>query len=247
MALVVSLVNQATPVTVINLIKRAMRLNGVASIGEAPGADEAVDMLAALNAMLDEWATEKLMLYAPTLDVIPLTVGMQSFSVGPTGDTVTARPVEIDAASYIQYNSLSYPLHIATLAEYNALTLKSLSTQIPEALWYQPGYPNATVTLYPTPTAAMTLNLWSWKAIGGFTNQADEVQLPPGYENAIVYNLAVQSAPEFGIESPPTVQKRAILSKKSLKRVNFEPQILSLAGVAPTKDGRFNILGGRRL
>lgn len=49
-------VNQFRTVTCIDLIKRAYRLIGVYSIGEAPSADEAIDGLNALNAMMGDCA-----------------------------------------------------------------------------------------------------------------------------------------------------------------------------------------------
>ncbi|MBI2725400.1 MAG: hypothetical protein HYX42_04035 [Polaromonas sp.] len=234
-------------VIVLDLIKRAYRLIGAYSIGETPSADESADGLTALNAMLDDWANEKLMLYAPTLDAITLTPGLATYTVGPTGSTVSDRPMEIDPASYIQYNSLSYPLDVVTLAEYNALTLKSLATLIPDTLWCNPTFPNATITLYPTPTAAMTLNLWSWKQLTAFSAITDAVLLPPGYENAIVYNLAEALAPENELPIPAAVHLRATGSKRGLKRTNFVPPMLSLAGVGQLGGGRFNILAGRVL
>ena len=233
-------------VTAQKIIARAMRLIGVYGVGDTMGAEEGIDGLASLNAMIDEWANEKLMISAASLDVIALQPNVASYTIGPTGGTVSNYPIEIDPASYIQYNSLSYPLEVLTLAEYNALTLKSLSTLIPESLWYNTTFPNGTVTLYPIPSAVMTLNLWSWKQIASFPALTSLIALAPGYENAIVYNLCEALAPEYGVAVPPLVQKLASTSKKKVKRANFVMPMLS-AGVGVSSGGRFNILGGRNL
>lgn len=234
-------------VTVIELIKRAYRLIGVYSIGETPTADEAVDGLTALNAMLDEWSTESLMIPAMTLDVITLTPNVATYTIGATGGTVSDRPVEISEASYIQYGTLSYPIDILTLAEYNELTLKSLSTQVPQSLLYRATYPNATITLYPIPAAVMTLNLWSSKQLNVFQYLTDVINMPPAYENAIVFNLAKELANEFSVQLSNQIMIKATSTKRKLKRVNFEPPMLSLDDVVPTTNSRFNIIGGRRL
>lgn len=233
-------------VTAQKIIERTMRLIGVYGIGDTMSAEEGVTGLASLNAMIDEWANEKLLISAASLDVIALQPNVASYTIGPTGGTVSNYPIEIDPASYIQYNSLSYPLEVLTLAEYNALTLKSLSTLIPDSLWYNTTFPNGTVTLYPIPSAVMTLNLWSWKQIASFAGLTSLIALAPGYENAIVYNLCEAIAPEYGAQVSPTIVKLASTTKHKIKRGNFASPMLS-AGVGVSGGGRFNILGGRNL
>jgi hypothetical protein len=52
------------------------------------------------------------------------------------------------------------------------------------------------------------------------------VSLPPGYKRMLEYMLAVEIAPDFQVEAPPTVQRIASASRKKLKRVNAEiPQM----------------------
>lgn len=232
-------------VTVLDVIRRALRLIGVHGAGDVLSAEESEDGLAALNAMVDEWANEKLMISAASLDVIALQPNVGVYTIGRTGGTVSDWPITIDPASYIQHGSLSYPLQLVTLAEYNALTLKALSTLIPDTLWYNTTFPNGTVTLYPLPAAVMTLNLWSWKQITSFASLSQTIALPPGYENAMTYNLAVAMAPEYqGANLSPLVLRNAANSKRKLKRINFVTPMLENAA---SGGGRFNILGGRPL
>lgn len=229
--------------TALDLIKRAYRLIGVYSIGETPSADETADGLTALNAMLASWSNEKLMTYAATLDSITLTPNVASYTIGPSGTTVSARPISIDESSYLEWLGVSYPLALATLDQYNAIKQKSLASTLPSVLWYKPDFPNGTITLYPIPTLAMTLKLWSWKQITSFTNATDTVLLPPGYEDAIAFNLAVMLAPENEVPVPQVVGQRATMSKKLLKRTNFEPPQLGFDANVLGK-GRFNIYTG---
>jgi hypothetical protein len=229
--------------TALDLIKRAYRLIGVYAIGETPSADETADGLAALNQMLEGWSNEKLMVYQASLDAITTVPGQASYTVGPTGDTVSVRPQDIDSSSNIVYGSVTYPLAVATLQEYNSIKLKTLQTTLPSVLRYTPDYPNGTVTLYPIPTLAMTLNLWSWKPLTGFVSATDTVSLPPGYAKAIAYNLAIELAPENEVSPSPVVVKGAVTSKKLIKRTNFEPVVLSMPGNIPA-GGRFNIYTG---
>ena len=71
----------------------------------------------------------------------------------------------------------------------------------------------------------------------------DEVNLPPGYDDALAYNLAVRVGPEYERPAPPDVKTTAIMSKKLLKRTNFEPLTLGFPSeVLPQR--QFNIYSG---
>lgn len=226
--------------TVIDIIKRAYRLIGVYSIGETPTADEAVDGQAALNAMLDEWAAEGLMTYAKSLDTINLVANTSVYTLGATGTIVTVRPNEIDQSSYIEYLGVSYPMSIATLDDYNSITLKGTTSTMPFLLWYKEDYPNGTLTVFPTPILPLTLKLWSIKPVSSFNNLTDLVSFPPAYENAITYNLACILAVEFGMPIPNLMVKYAALAKKKIKRQNYEPVIMDFRSDIP-QHGVFNM------
>jgi len=229
--------------TALDMIRRAYRMIGVYSIGESPSADEVVDALAALNSMLGVWANDHLMIYASTQDAITLSPGVGSYTVGPTGDVSSARPASIDTASNLVWNGVSYSLIVATLDEYQAIKMKTLQSTLPSVIWMNPTFPNATITLYPVPSLPMTLNLITWKPLSSFASAADSVNLPPGYEECIVSNLACALAPENEVPVPPQVAKMATMSKKAIKRTNWQPHFLGFEQGIPA-GGRFNIYTG---
>lgn len=220
--------------TALEIIKRSMRLNGVYNIGEEPSADESADMLSALNAMLDSMATESLLVYAQTLDAIPLTAGLASVTVGPTGTFVTTRPVSVLDASSITYGSTVYPLSVVTLQDYNDISTPSTSG-IPQAIHCLMDMPDITVTPWPLPSAAMTLNLWSNKQIRSFTSLTTAVALPPGYDRLLANCLAVETAPEFGIDAPASVHRIAAAARRTLKRGNVQVPSLEMPYGVPSR------------
>jgi hypothetical protein len=55
----------------------------------------------------------------------------------------------------------------------------------------------AKIRLYPLPDKAYTLYLDAWYQFTRYA-KGDTVSLPVGYEDLIVYNLAVRVAPDFG-------------------------------------------------
>ena len=226
--------------TALDVIKRSMRLLGVYAIGETPSADESADALRALNAMLDSWANENLFVYAKTLDQIALTAGNGTYTIGPSGGTISARPNEVSSASYIDYQSVSYPLSIATLNDFNQIPVKTLIAGIPNILYVLPNMPNSTLQLWPVPSATMTLNLWSNKLLQSFSNLTDTLTLPPGYERALGYCLAEEMGPEFDVPVSPDIQKKALQARKVIKRTNVEVPRLSMPYGVPMGRGFVN-------
>lgn len=232
MSLVVPLLNTIRTITALEMIRRALRLLGVYSSAEVLSAEEAADGLSALNSMIDSWSNESLLMYSHSLDVVSLTTGLAQYTLGATGTVVTNRPTQVLPASYINYNGVSTPIAPLTLEQYTSIAYKSLTGSVPSVMLFEADYPNATLTLYPAPVAGCTLNLWSIKPLSGFASVGTTVSLPPGYEDAIVFNLAVMLAPEFEAQPSPLVLKTAAVSKKAIKRTNTAVPVLGMpAGV----------------
>lgn len=226
--------------TALDIINRSMRLLGVYSIGETPSADESADFLRALNAMLDSWANENLFVFAKTLDVVPLVANQPSYTVGPSGGLITPRPIEVSSASYVDYLGVSYPLMVATLNDFNQIPVKTLIAGIPNELYVLMGMPNVTVQVWPVPSAAMNLNLWSNKLLQSFSNLTDVLTLPPGYERALGYCLAEEMGPEFDVPVSADIQKKAMQARKVIKRTNTEVPRLNMPYGIPMGRGFVN-------
>ena len=231
------MVNPLRSVTALDMIKRAYRLIGVYSLGETPSADESIDGLSALNAMIDSWGTESLMIYTPTLDSIPLVAGTALYTLGTTGTVVTDRPEQILEASYIEYQSVSYPVTVCTLEQYTSLAYKATADAVPVLLWYLPDYPNGSLTVYPAPLSGCTLKLWSKKMLTQFAALTTVVSLPLGYEDAITFNLACRLAPENELQVPNEVARTARNLKRTLKRANTEVPMMVLPTAVVPNDG----------
>jgi hypothetical protein len=85
-----------------DIIKGSLRLIGQLAEGEEPSADTAQDSLASMNQMIESWNTERLAVYATQTQVFNWPVGVASRTLGPTGDFVGQRPVQVDAATYFK-------------------------------------------------------------------------------------------------------------------------------------------------
>ena len=215
------------------LIDRALRLNGVIASGQSPTATETADALIALNAMLESWQTDKLNVYAFVDTAIALTAADASYTVGPSGDfNLTPRPSKIEQC-FIRISNFDYPVKLVESEEWFAIVDKTTTTSdIPTKAYYEPSLPTGTLLLWPVPNTANSLHIVTWTSLVTLASAATAIALPAGYERAIVYNLAVETAPEFGAHVTREIAKIAAESYAAIKRMNHRP-IMTHSALAP--------------
>lgn len=230
--------------TAIQIITRALRSINVLGADETPSADMASDAFDSLNDMLAAWANERLMIYQLVLEGFNLTVGQASYTIGPAGDFSTVRPISVDNA-YIRWQGLDYPVGIVTTEQYDNIPLKTIQTQMPCVMLLDPGFPLSTIKLWPTPADnTAQLFLESRKPFTEFTAYNQQVNMPPGYERALRYNLAMELIPEYGpVPSSAQLARMAATSKKAIKRVNWSPPILEIDESIPQFGGYYDSKG----
>ena len=208
--------------TVQLIINRALRLLSEINSGSTPTVSESSDALVTLNAMLDSWRNDRLMCYALREEAIPLVAGNITRTIGPTGDLVSTRPTKIESAR-VDVGTISYVVKTIEEQEYASIGLKTQQQSWPLRLWYQPSFPNGTVYLWPVPAQSVTLYVTTWTPVLSFATVSDAVNLPPGWEEALATNLAINIAPEYGTQPAQTLMKMAMDSLKNIKRLNNRP------------------------
>jgi hypothetical protein len=236
--------------TVLDIVNRALRLLGVAATGESADSPEAKDALTALNMMLDQWNNERLMIYAWTNETFDLTAGIGTYSIGDGGTFDTDRPVKIEKA-FIRFTPSSllaydFNLEIISNEKYQDIFMKAIQVTYPLYLCYNPTYPLGDIKLWPVPNATCKLSISSTKQIVNFTSLANTVSLPPGYESALAYNLAVEIMPEYGNVGAAEAQliiAKATETKENLMATNLDITPLKTDAALFSPRG-FNILSG---
>ena len=212
--------------TVLDIITDAMKLNGTLFKGEAPSSDEAADALRTLNDMLDSWSNDDLITYSYALEQFTLTGGV-SYTIGAGGDFNTTRPVNI-ADSVIRVGNIDYPVEAISQQQYQKyVAVKSLSSTIPQFMTYDNGYPLGIIKFYPATTNG-TLFLQSNKPLGTYAALTDVISLPVGFNKALKYNLAMELAPQYGVEVSQVVLSMARQSLGQVKRATASNQPLPL-------------------
>lgn len=184
------------------LIASAMKKIGVLTKSETPDSDESADGLVALNNLLSSWSNESLFVYSRVRETFTLVGGTASYTIG-TGQTLnTTRPTLIIEAHITDVNT-DYHMDIIPDEVYEAIPVKS-SQGIPEFINYDNGYSAGRIRLYPTPSSNYTLSIMSEKPLVVLA-LTDTLSLPPGWERALTYNLALEIAPEYGVTPDPLV------------------------------------------
>lgn len=182
--------------TIQQVITRSMRLIGAIESGETPTADELADGLTALQSMLNGWRTNRLAVYANSHESFTLVPGTGTYTVGPAGTFVTTRPMKIQSA-YVRSGGIDFPVKETDQYQWALIADKSTSGDYPTKFNYEPTLPAGTLKLHPVPSAAHTLYLVRQVELDDSYTLSDNLDFPPGYERAIVYNLALEIAPEF--------------------------------------------------
>lgn len=226
-------------------INRALRLLGVLAEGETPSAATSQDALLAFNQMVDSWNTERLSVYATQDQVFSWPAGEIRRTLGPTGDFVGNRPVLLDDATYYRAPSgVSYGIKFVNQDQYNGIAVKTSTSTFPQVIFVNETFPDVEMYIYPKPTQVLEWHFISVQKLSQPAVLATQLHFPPGYMRAFTYNLAMEIAPEFGVEPSPQVQRIAMTSKRNLKRINNPNDIMSLPyGVVANKQ-RFNIYAG---
>ena len=227
-------------------ITRALRLLGVLAEGETPTADMSQDALVTMQQMLDSWNTERLSVFSTQDQTFLWPVGEIMRTLGPTGDFVGNRPVLLDDATYYRdpQTNVSYGVKFINQQQYDGIAVKTVTSTYPQVLFINMTFPDVTMYIYPKPTRTLEWHFISVEELSQPATLTTQLHFPPGYMRAFAYNLAMELAPEYGIEPAPQVQRIAMTSKRNLKRINNPDDVMALPYAIVATRQRFNVYAG---
>jgi hypothetical protein len=227
-------------------INRALRLIGMLAEGELPSTETANDCLVALNQMIDSWNTERLSVFSTQDQVFTWPAGFINRTLGPTGNFVGNRPILLDDATYYRDAStnVSYGIKMINQQQYDGIAVKTVTSTYPQVLFINMTYPDVDMYIYPKPTRDLEWHFVSVEELDQPATLQTVLAFPPGYLRAFTYALAMEIAPEFGVEPSPQVQRIAMTSKRDLKRINNPDDVMSMPYAIVATRQRFNIYAG---
>lgn len=178
-----------------------MRLIGALASGEVPTAAEANDALTVLNQMIDSWNADRLMCFTLTISEFPLIVSQQVYTMGTGGDFNIPRPARIERASIVSLTNPSQPLELPidyyTDLDWQLQPVKIINSSLPQAVYDDQAFPLRSLSFWPIPTQNVNTRLYCWTQLTSFDLNTSDVTFPPGYIEALRYNLAVQLMAEM--------------------------------------------------
>jgi hypothetical protein len=227
-------------------INRSLRLLGILAEGETPSAAMSQDALIALNQMIDSWSTERLAVFCTQDQVFTWPAGEYIRTLGPSGNFIGLRPVMLDDATYFRDpgTNVSFGIKFINQQQYNGIAVKTVTSTYPQVCFVNMGFPDITMSIYPRPTRDLEWHFVSVQELTQPATLATELHFPPGYMRAFTYNLAMEFAPEFGVEPSPQVSRISMTSKRNLKRINNPDDVMSMPYAIVATRQRFNIYAG---
>ena len=175
----------------------------------------------ALNLMIKQWATDGIKIWTNVELTLPLVASQSSYTIGPTGDLVTDRPMKLVQA-WLRNTSVTpnidTPLQILSREEYNVLGSKG-STGVTNSVFLLPGVTSSKIYVYLTPDTGTasnySLHMIVQKQIDDVSSSSSVPDFPVEWYQALVWGLADQLALEFSL---PAGHRQEIMAKAEMYR-----------------------------
>jgi hypothetical protein len=228
------------------MIGSAHRLLNLVNAGNALPEAVYQENLLTLNRMIDSWNTERLSVFSTQDQIFTWPAGEITRTLGPSGNFAGNRPILVDDATYYRDpgTNVSFGIKLINQQQYDSIAVKTVTSTYPQVMFVNMTYPDVTMTVYPKPTRDLEWHIISVDTLDEPVNLSTVLYYPPGYLRAFTYNLAMEFAPEFGLEPNPQVQRIAMTSKRNLKRINNPDDVMALPYALVANRQRFNIYAG---
>jgi hypothetical protein len=218
--------------TVSDILTRAARSLGYLGRTEVLSAADATDALACFNEMLDSWSNESLTSYVTLQRSFLMLPGQQTYTIGSGGYVNSTRPYDIIQAFVRDNGPNDYPMRVIARAEWDLIGQKTITSQIPDTLFYDSQYPLGVINIFPVPLLSYTVFFNSTTDQVDYSLLSTAIALPVGYELAYIYNLALQMM-SFGF--PCLLDEKAYMrlvnnaaeAKGNIKRANIKEVVAS--------------------
>lgn len=200
------------------IVQDALAKRFILAPGASPDTDQEDFGLRWLNRMLESWGAMKPMLYTITEETFTLTAGTASYS---TTELTDGRPASVDYL-FNRLSNVDYPCQLVDNQTWADVQYKPVNA-VPSICWYNDGFPNGTFNFYPRPFGAFECHVFCRRVLTGTITADTDILLPPGYEAAIVDNLACYYP--YEVPASPDMKRDAKNGMDLLKRANYVPLI----------------------
>ncbi len=237
----------------IELGEKALRTVGAVGQGVPVSANDIEVAFEACQDMFDAWSAQRLTIFQTLRKVFPIVANQggpdNPYTIGLGGDLDVPRPTWIPNANLQCLTTtppFEYPLTVLKPNEYARTAIKGLASALATCLFFDGKWETETgadqglgdLFLYPVPNGEMDLELVLYLPypMTGFADRADtDYTFPPGYAEALRYQLAKRLASEFQKPLSQETQQLIVDTFAVIQRNNVPiPNLRSDYGVAGT-------------
>lgn len=200
---------------------------GQLGIGQSASPEQIAQAMRFCNRILGKWSVNRFMLFTVGSSPYVLTPGTQDYTIGPSGATFTAaRPTFIESAQVQLPGSLMWePLNLLDRTKWGAIRDKGATCStngLPQDIWVEYSYPNLGFHLWTIPANACIVQLAAWTQLQQFATPFDELEFPPGYEEALMKTLACALCPAYDMQVPQSLYNEAVEAVAFIQRINAQ-------------------------
>ena len=180
------------------IIKDALILVGGLEDDETPSAAQEQYAMRALNRMAKAWSAKGLKAWVWKEATLDLVIAQPSYTLGPGGDLVINRPLQIaNARRYV--DGVETPIEIRSRQEYMDQPEKDDSSGEPVYVYFDPQLVQSVLYVWPSPIAEDQIKFSYKSYIEDFDSLADTPYFPSEWLEALVYNLGVRLMPMYEV------------------------------------------------
>lgn len=202
-------------IAVSDLINDILREIRVLSAVDPALPQDAEYVLRKINRTLDNWNADIRLAYAEVLSTFTLTPALQPHTIGPTGTIVQAqRPVSLQGAS-LNVSGSWIPIDVRDATWWLEQPNKTMTSDIPSVVYYEPEWPNGSLYFWPVPSSANQVALLMRQVLAQLTI-GTTVTFPPGYLDALILNVGFECVGPFKVDMPTRLEERA---REALARI----------------------------
>lgn len=186
----------------LEIIETALRKVGALGDWESATSEQVSKVAFALNALIKHLQTMGMPVWvikSLEFDTSDLVTGTVNIGLGQTVDV--AKPLKVFQA-FLKRDDLERPLAVWDRTNFNSLTNKGIEGT-PTLVYYQPMTNYGTLHIYPLPDSdvqANTTTIIHYQAMfEDMDSNTDDLAFPAEWVDAVIYQLAVRIAPEYGL------------------------------------------------
>jgi hypothetical protein len=163
-----------------------------------------------------------------TVPALATTAVLDSITYTNPGNFSFPRPLRI-RSGYTRVTGgvaqgLDYHFEVyQSLERYNEIGFKGVRGPWPYQACWQPTFPYGTLWVYPNPSIAGEVHLFTDYLLQEFANLTQQINLPQGYARALKKLLGLELAPIFGKTPSPQLINQAKEAKGMLMDLNTSP------------------------